>query len=115
MRIADLAVSMRDPNLVHVEDEYARRCGLPGVIAHGTFVVSQLGAAVSRAVGVAALRRLQVDLTAPVFPGDTVRAEAEVTEVAGSAEGELVTVRLTATKHDGSIAGRGSATFVQPT
>jgi acyl dehydratase len=114
LRLAYMAVAMRDPNLVHVDDDYARHCGLPGVIAHGTFVVSYLGIAVSRSVGVTALSHLRVDLTAPVFPGDAVRAEAAVTEVTQSGEGELVTVRLSATKQDGSVVGRGTATFVQP-
>jgi acyl dehydratase len=119
LRIAYMAVSMRDPNLVHVEDEYAARCGLPGVIAHGTFVTSYLGLAVSRSVGVAALRRLRVELTAPVVPGDTLSTEAVVVAIGPAGDGEepdaeLVTVELTAARADGVTVGRGSATFVQP-
>ena len=119
MRIAYMAVSMRDPNPVHVDDEYATRCGLPGVIAHGTFVASYLGLTVSRAVGVGAVRRLKVDLTAPVFPGDRLSTEAVVVAVEPTAENaesgaELVTVELTATRGDGGTVGRGTATFVQP-
>ena len=118
MRIAYMAVSMRDPNPVHIEDEYAARCGLPGVIAHGTFVTSYLGLTVSRAVGVDAVRRLRVDLTAPVVPGDTLSTEAVVVAVDPAGEGEepgaeLVTVELTATRADGATVGRGTATFVQ--
>jgi|tagenome__1003787_1003787.scaffolds.fasta_scaffold20916437_3 acyl dehydratase len=119
MRIAYMAVSMRDPNPVHVEDEYAVACGLPGVIAHGTFVTAYLGLTVSRAVGVAAVRRLRVDLTAPVAPGDRLSTEAVVVAVrpageAADAGSELVTVELTATRADGVPVGRGTATFVQP-
>jgi acyl dehydratase len=118
MRIAYMAVSMRDPNPVHVEDQYAVRCGLPGVIAHGTFVTSSLGLVVSRAVGVAALRRLRVDLTAPVVPGDTLSTEAVVVALAPAGPHEdrgteLVTVELTATRADGVPVGRGTAAFVQ--
>lgn len=114
MRLAFMTVSMRDPNPVHIEDAYAAKAGLPSVIAHGTFVVSYLGAAVTRAVGVDALRRLHVDVTAPVFPGDVLHARAEVTEVQAGADGDLVTVRLTATRADGSKVGRGTATFTAP-
>ena len=119
MRIAYMAVSMRDPNPVHIQDEYAARCGLPGVIAHGTFVTAYLGLTVSRAAGVAGVRRLRVDLTAPVVPGDSLSTEAVVVAVEPAGEGgepgtELVTVELTATRADGSTVGRGTAAFVQP-
>lgn len=107
LRIAYMAVAMRDPNLVHVEDDYARRCGLPGVIAHGTFVVAYLGQVVSRAAGVDAVRRVRADLTAPVFPGDRITAEATVTAV----DGPLVTVALSAVRTDGTQVGRGEASF----
>lgn len=113
MRIAYMAVSMRDPNLVHVEDSYAAEAGLPSAIAHGTFVVSYLGAAVSRVAGVDALRRLRVDVTAPVFPGDVLHTEAEVTEVQVEPDGELVSLRLSVSRADGTCVGRGDATFLQ--
>jgi acyl dehydratase len=113
MRLAYMAVAMRDPNLVHIDDDYAERCGLPGVIAHGTFVVAYLGLVVSRAAGAGAVRRLRVELTAPVFPGDTVSAEGTVTGVVPHEDGQLVTATLTARRADGSTVGRGEATFYQ--
>ena len=113
LRIAYMAVSMRDPNLVHVEDEVAARSGLPSVIAHGTFVVSYAGAAVSRAVGVDAVRVLRVDVTAPVFPGDVLRTRAVVTRSEPVEEGEMLTVDLSVTRHDGTEVGRGSASVLQ--
>lgn len=113
LRIAYMAVAMRDPNLVHVEDSYAAKSGLPSAIAHGTFVTSYAGAAVSRAVGVDALRRVRVDVTAPVFPGDVLRTAAVVTGVEATAEGEAVTVELTVTNQDGVRVGRGTAVVMQ--
>lgn len=115
MRIAYMAVAMRDPNLVHVDDAYAARCGLPGVIAHGTFVMAYLGLVVSRAAGVSAVRNLRVDLTAPVFPGDAITAEATVTAVTSGGDGQLVTTALVAVRADGTKVGRGEATFYQVT
>ena len=112
LRIAYMAVAMRDPNLVHVEDEYAKRSGLPGVIAHGTFVVSYLGAVLGRAEGVDAVRRFRVDVTAPVSPGDVLTTDAEVVEVAASAEGQLVSVQLVAREAGGRVVARGSGTFL---
>jgi acyl dehydratase len=107
LRIAYMTVAMKDPNLVHMEDEYARLSGLPQVIAHGTFAVSYVGAAVSRAVGVANVSRLKVELTSPVFPGDVITIR--ITEVEeGGAES---TGRLTAVNQAGTQVARGVATW----
>lgn len=114
LRIAYMAVSMRDPNLVHVEDSYAAKSGLPSVIAHGTFVTSYAGAAISRAVGMDAVRRIRVDVTAPVFPGDVLRTQAVVTGAEPSADGQLLTIDVTVTNQDGVRVGRGTAAVEQP-
>jgi acyl dehydratase len=113
MRLAYMTVSMRDPNRVHLEDDYAGQAGLPSVIAHGTFAVSYLGLAITRAVGADALTRLAVELTGPVFPGDTLRVEATVTDVQASGETSLVSADLTATRADGMCVARGKASFRQ--
>jgi acyl dehydratase len=114
LRIAYMAVSMRDPNLVHVEDSYAAKSGLPSVIAHGTFVTSYAGAAVSRALGVDAVRKIRVDVTAPVFPGDVLRTHAVVTGSEPAPQGRLLTIELTVTNQDGTRVGRGTAAVEQP-
>jgi acyl dehydratase len=114
LRIAYMAVSMRDPNLVHVEDSYAARSGLPSVIAHGTFVTSYAGAAISRAVGVDAVRKIRVDVTAPVFPGDVLRTHAVVTGSEPAPDGRLLTIDVTVTNQDGARVGRGTASVEQP-
>ena len=114
LRIAYMAVSMRDPNLVHVEDSYAAKSGLPSVIAHGTFVTSYAGAAISRAVGVDAVRRIRVDVTAPVFPGDVLRTQAVVTGAESAADGQLLTIDVTVTNQDGVRVGRGTASVEHP-
>lgn len=106
MNIAYMAVAMRDPNPVHVEDDFARQTGMPGVIAHGTFVLGYAGAMLTRAFGVDALRRWRIDLTAPVYPGDVLDAEAVVREVG---DGEL-DLTLAVRNQSGTVVGRGSAT-----
>jgi acyl dehydratase len=114
LNVAYMAVAMRDPNLVHLEPDVAAEAGLPSVIAHGTFAVAYLGMVVSRHVGVAAVRRLQVDLLAPVFPGDQLTVTAVVTAVAGRQVPPEVEVALEGQKPDGTVAAKGRAVFVQP-
>lgn len=110
MRIAYMVVAMRDPNPVHVEETAAQEAGLPGTIAHGTFVLSYLGAAVTRLVGVDALRSLDVKLTAPVFVGEQLTVSAEVTE----ADGDRRTVRVQACNPAGATVARGAAEVELP-
>lgn len=104
MRIAYMVVAMRDPNPVHVEEAAAAQAGLPATIAHGTFVLSYLGAAVSRLVGVDALRSLDVQLTAPVFVGEQLRVSATVAK----ADGPRRTVRVEASNPAGATVARGT-------
>ena len=113
MHLAYMTVAMRDPNLVHLENEYAAKAGLPGVIAHGTFVVAYGGAVVSRAVGADAIKRLRVDVTAPVFLGDVLTSRAEVSAVELSEEGDVATLVIEVTRQDGAQVGRGEALVVQ--
>lgn len=110
MRIAYMVVAMRDPNPVHVEESAAKEAGLPGTIAHGTFVLSYLGAAVTRLAGVDAVRSLDVKLTAPVFVGEQLTVAAEVTE----ADGDRRTVRVQACNPAGATVARGTVEFELP-
>lgn len=67
-QIAAYASASGDLNPIHVDPEFARRVGLPGVIAHGML---QMGLAARLADGVP-LRRLQVRFAAMVQPQDRV-------------------------------------------
>jgi len=108
MKIAWMAVAMEDPNPIHVEDEIARRSGYPSVIAHGTFPVGAIGAMLGRWGGAGSVRKLDVRLTAPTFPGDVVRATGRVV----AAEAGAVTIEVEARAGERLLA-RGTA-VVEP-
>lgn len=110
LQLAYMTVAMRDPNLVHMEDDYAKLSGLPKVIAHGTFAVSYVGAALSNVVGVDNMKRLKVDLTAPVFPGDKITVQLIDVEQ----DGDTTSATLTAVNQGGLQVARGTATWVTP-
>jgi acyl dehydratase len=107
MQIAYMAVAMRDPNPVHVEEEVAAKAGMPSVIAHGTFPQAYAGALLSRTFGVDAVERFALRLTSPVFPGDRLRAEAVVRE--RDQDGTLVLDLRVVKVGDGAVAGKGEA------
>ena len=72
-QIAAYAQASGDHNRIHLDDEFARSVGLPGVIAHGML---QMGLAATVAAEAAGgphrLRRLQCRFAGMVVPGDTV-------------------------------------------
>lgn len=61
-----------DTNRIHVDDEFARAVGLPGVILHGLCTMAMCGRVVVDMVAGAdpsSLSRLAVRFSKPVFPG----------------------------------------------
>lgn len=113
MNIAYMAVAMRDPNPVHTEDEFARRTGMPGVIAHGTFPLGYAGALLTRAMGFESIEDFRLHLTAPVFPHDQLTAEGSVQEqLEGSDEDRRFVLAIRVTNQDGNEVARGRATVI---
>lgn len=76
-QIAAYAEASGDHNPIHLDEEFARSIGLPGVIAHGLL---QMGIAATVAAEAAGgpqhLRRLFVRFAGMVEPGDTVTFSA---------------------------------------
>ncbi len=69
------AAASGDDFAIHLDDEFARKVGLPGRIVHGLCALAFAGRAALHAGGVddpALVRRLAVRFSAPLFPGDTL-------------------------------------------
>jgi acyl dehydratase len=76
-QIAAYADASGDFNPIHLDDEFARSVGLPGVIAHGLLQMGILAVVAQEAAGGRPLRRLRCRFTGMVVPGDTVTFTAE--------------------------------------
>ena len=89
-QIAAYAEASGDHNPIHLDDDFARSVGLPGVIAHGLL---QMGIAATVAAEAAGgpqhVRRIFVRFAGMVVPGDTVTFKAEP---AGDGKLELTAV-----------------------
>jgi acyl dehydratase len=73
-QIAVYAEASGDRNPIHVDEEFARSVGLPGVIAHGLL---QMGLLARVAGPPERLRRLSCRFAGMVSPGDTVTFRGE--------------------------------------
>ncbi|HKF15847.1 MAG TPA: MaoC/PaaZ C-terminal domain-containing protein [Candidatus Dormibacteraeota bacterium] len=88
-QIAAYAQASGDSNPIHLDDEFARSVGLPGVIAHGML---QMGLLARVAGEPGRLRRLSCRFAGIVRPGDTVTFRGDEHDQ---------TVQLTAVNQDG--------------
>jgi acyl dehydratase len=79
-QIAAYAEASGDHNPIHLDDDFARSVGLPGLIAHGML---QMGIAATVAAEAAGgpgnLRRMSVRFAGVVVPGDAVTFRATPT------------------------------------
>jgi len=102
-QIAAYAAASGDSNPIHLDDEFARSVGLPGVIAHGML---QMGLLARVAGEPGRLRRLSCRFAGIVRPGDTVTFRGEESDHA---------VKLTAVNQDGqAVLSRAVAELDQP-
>ncbi len=77
-QIAAYAEASGDHNPIHLDEEFARSVGLPGVIAHGLLQMGLLAVVAGDAAGGPShLRSLACRFAGMVEPGDTVTFTAD--------------------------------------
>lgn len=77
-QIVAYAEASGDHNPIHLDDDFARTVGLPGVIAHGMLQMGFMATVAAQAAGGPdRLRRLYCRFAGMVVPGDTVNFTAQ--------------------------------------
>ena len=71
-----------DPNPIHVDEDFAKSVGLPGVILHGLYTMAQVARASNAAVGSdpRKLKRLAVQFRGMGFPEQEITVTGTVVE-----------------------------------
>jgi acyl dehydratase len=87
-----------DFNPLHHDDEYARAAGYPSVLAHGMFSAGILASYLVGWLGPGCIVNFSVRFRAPVWPGDTLRAEATVMSVDSQSRTATLTLALRRTQ-----------------
>jgi len=80
LQLVKYAGASGDYNLIHTDDETARRVGLDGVIAHGMLSMAFLGEYLCWLAGPESVRRLSGRFNEMVRPGDTLICRGRVQE-----------------------------------
>lgn len=101
-QIAAYGEASGDHNPIHVDEDFARSVGLPGIIAHGMLQMGLLARVA--APGQRSLTRLSCRFAAMVRPGDTVTFTAT--------DGEDGRAALTAVNQRGeTVLAKGQARY----
>ncbi|MFW2357982.1 MaoC family dehydratase [Hydrogenophaga sp.] len=104
--IALFSQATEDPNPIHVDDAFAKRCGFPQVIQQGPMTTAQFARLLVGVFGSGRLRTLDVSFSAPVFPLESLQLLATVSDVPSP---DALRIDLVARKADGTVTARGTA------
>ena len=77
-QIAAYAEASGDRNPIHLDDDFARSVGLPGVIAHGMLLMGLMATTVGEP---SKMRQISVRFGGIVVPGDTITFTADGAEL----------------------------------
>lgn len=97
-----------DMNPIHIDEEFAKKVGLPGCILHGLYSMAQVARAHSEAAGdPLALKRLSVQFRGMGLPEQEIKVTATVKAV----EGDRVVTDTEAAQGDNRIIRNAEAEF----
>ncbi len=97
-----------DFNPVHMREEYAKKTFFKGRIAHGALAQALLSATMAKLPGLVIFISQSVKFLKPVRIGDTITAEAEVTET--HRDKGIVTLKNICVNQKGETIVEGEAT-----
>jgi acyl dehydratase len=107
-QIVQYAGASGDYNPLHTDEVFATKvAGYPSVFAHGMLTMGLTGRMLTDYVGDGRLVRFGGRFRAQVWPGDDLTAKAEITEITGENQVELV---ITTVNQDGAEVFTGTAT-----
>jgi len=96
-----------DFNPIHTDPEFAKTVGLGGTIAHGMYVMAQMGRMCSNWVSPAQIHFLGVKFKGMTKPGEQIVCTGEVKKKKEEDGKKLLTVSLQASNEQGEVKAAG--------
>lgn len=110
IQLAQYAGASGDFNPLHLDDEFARKIGMDGVIAHGMLVMGFLGEYVMRLAAQQALVvNFKMRFGRMTVPGDQITCSGVVNRVYEEDGKQYIALELIARKNEEEVVGSGSA------
>ncbi|ARD46910.1 MaoC/PaaZ C-terminal domain-containing protein [Sporosarcina sp. P33] len=110
VQLAQYAGASGDFNPLHLDDEFAKKIGMDGVIAHGMLIMGFLGEYVMKIAGKEAkVSAIKMRFGKMTVPGDEIRCTGTVERIYEEDGKRCIALDLTAEKISGGAVGSGSA------
>lgn len=110
VQLVKYAGASGDFNPLHTDDEFARKIGMNGVIAHGMLIMGFLGEYVMKLAGsTAELQNFKMRFGAMTFPGDRITCSGIIEKVYEESGNGYASLQLIAEKAPGEVVGAGQA------
>lgn len=110
VQLAQYAGASGDFNPLHLDDEFAKKVGLDGAIAHGMLIMGFLGEYVMKiANSEAKLVNFKMRFGKMTFPGEAIQCSGEVKDTYQLDDKQHLELELSAVKSNGDVVGVGSA------
>jgi acyl dehydratase len=94
LQLVKYAAASGDFNLIHLDEETARKNGLDTIIAHGMLSMGFLGHYAARLAGVNGfVRRIQVRFSKMVYIGDTITCRGKITAIDEASRSVVLEIR----------------------
>jgi acyl dehydratase len=111
--IAGYSRAAGDPNPMHVDEEFAKAAGYPGIFAQGMLSMGYLGQYVVGLAGVGNVKLLQSRFVKITWPDEIITCRAKVTwKEVDAAGAKLVHVELTTENQQGEVKLAGRAVLL---
>ena len=110
------AEASQDFNPVHLDEEFARKSGLDGTIAHGMLILAYVSEMMTAAFGKSWLTggKLDVRFKAPARPGETVTVSGKITKLEKSNGQTTITCSVLCNNGKGEAIITGEAVLTVP-
>lgn len=110
-QIVQYAGASGDYNPVHTDEKFVTEvAGYPTVFAHGMLTMGMTGKLVTNFVGDGRLKKYGVRFVNQVWPGDTLTATAEITDIRSEDGEDVVDLTITTLNQDDKPVLTGTAT-----
>ena len=110
------AEASRDFNPVHLNEEFARKAGLDGTIAHGMLILAYVSEMLTTAFGLMWLTsgKLDVRFKAPTRPGETIKISGKITKIEKNGGQTTISCSILCSNGKGEQIITGEAVLVVP-
>ncbi|MDH4201082.1 MAG: MaoC/PaaZ C-terminal domain-containing protein [Spirochaetia bacterium] len=107
MDLVRYAGASGDFNPIHVDTDFAISVGLEGTIAHGMYVMAQIGKLITNLFIPMQIKSWGVKFKGMTFPGENIIIQANVIKKTATPEEKLVSIKIEATNRGGNIKASG--------